>query len=78
MVGADRSKSSGKRKGDGLVVFINSRWYQPGHVTVKQQICNPDIELLVVSLRPYYLPRQFSHVFAVTVYIPPNAVIACM
>lgn len=73
---ADRSKSSGKWKGGGLVVFINSRWCQPGHVTVKEQICNQDIELLVVSLRPYYLPREFSHVFAV--YIPPSAVVTCM
>lgn len=72
-VRADRSKSSGKRKGGGLVVFINSRWCHPGHVTIKQKICTPDIELLVVSLRPYYLPREFSHVLAVTVYIPPSA-----
>lgn len=73
MVRADGSKNSGKRKGGGLVVFINSRWCHSGHATVKQQICTPNIELLV-SLRVYYLPREFSHVLAVTVYIPPSAV----
>ncbi|KAI4899972.1 hypothetical protein NFI96_015155 [Prochilodus magdalenae] len=33
----------------------------------------PDIELLAVGLRPYYLPREFSHVVVVAVYIPPSA-----
>ncbi|KAK0155356.1 hypothetical protein N1851_002313 [Merluccius polli] len=42
---------------------------RPGHVTVKV----PDIELLAVGLRPYYLPRALSHVIIVTVYIPPSA-----
>ncbi|KAI3366512.1 hypothetical protein L3Q82_000642 [Scortum barcoo] len=33
-----------------------------------------DIELLLaVSIRPYYLPREFSHVIAITTYIPPSA-----
>ncbi|KAI3366266.1 hypothetical protein L3Q82_009739 [Scortum barcoo] len=38
-----------------------------------------DIELLAVSIRPYYLPREFSHVIAITTYIPPsaNAAAAC-
>ncbi|KAI3367289.1 hypothetical protein L3Q82_008332 [Scortum barcoo] len=26
-----------------------------------------------VSIRPYYLPREFSHVIAITTYIPPSA-----
>lgn len=34
--------------------------------------CCHDVEVLVVSLRPYYLPREFSHAVAVTVYIPPK------
>ncbi|KAI3355865.1 hypothetical protein L3Q82_004417 [Scortum barcoo] len=32
-----------------------------------------DIELLAVSIRPYYLPREFSHVITITTYIPPSA-----
>ncbi|GFR78759.1 hypothetical protein ElyMa_005857600, partial [Elysia marginata] len=31
------------------------------------------IETLSVSARPYYLPREFSHVLVTTVYIPPSA-----
>ena len=42
-------------------------------MTVKETICCPDIELFAVSLRPYYMPREFSHAIVVCVYIPPRA-----
>ncbi|KAI3355093.1 hypothetical protein L3Q82_017866 [Scortum barcoo] len=71
---ADRSKESGKRKGGGLAVLVNDRWCNPGHITVKEQHCCKDIELLAVSMRPYYLPREFTHALRmVVVYIPPSA-----
>ena len=42
---------------------------------VKKEIaCTPDVELLAVGLRPYYLPREFSAVIIVVVYTPPSAV----
>lgn len=65
--------ATGKRKGGGLAVFINSKWCNPHHATIKKQICNKDIELLAVSLRPYYMPREFPAVIAIVVYIPPSA-----
>ncbi|KAI3357165.1 hypothetical protein L3Q82_015622 [Scortum barcoo] len=68
-----RSKESGKRKGGGLAVFVNDRWCNPGHITVKEQHCCKDIELLAVSMRPYYLPREFTHALVVVVYVPPSA-----
>ena len=72
-VRADRShRESGKKKGGGLAILIN-KWCHPSHVTVKERVCSPDIELLAVSLRPYYLPREFSHVIIVVVYIPQTA-----
>ncbi|XP_053493480.1 uncharacterized protein LOC128615428 [Ictalurus furcatus] len=74
LVRADRkAKESSKRKGGGIAMFVNERWCNPGHVRVKEQWCTKDIELLAVSMRPYYLPREFSHVIALTVYIPPSA-----
>ncbi|KAI4901610.1 hypothetical protein NFI96_007589 [Prochilodus magdalenae] len=64
-VTADRdARLSGKSKGGGLVLFVNIRWCNPGHVTVKERICCRDIELLAVSLRPYYMPRELSHTIA--------------
>lgn len=69
----------GKQKGGGLAVFINKRWCHPGNISVKKRICCPDVELLAVGLRPYYLPREISHAILVLVYIPPsgNPTAAC-
>ena len=58
-----------KKSAGGLAVMVNSKWCNPGHVTVKERIWTPDIELMVVSMRPYYLPREYSHVLVFTVYI---------
>ena len=80
LVRADRSATvTGKRKGGGIAMFVNERWCNPGHISVKEQRCTRDIELLAVSIRPYYLPREFSHVIVMAVYIPPsaNAAAAC-
>ncbi|XP_029924039.1 uncharacterized protein LOC115371064 [Myripristis murdjan] len=73
LVRADRTRESGKRKGGGLAVFVNDRWCNSGHITIKEQLCCRDIELLAVGMRPYYLPREFSHVIAIAAYIPPSA-----
>ncbi|KAI5095921.1 hypothetical protein C0J45_14351 [Silurus meridionalis] len=70
---ADRTMESGKRKGGGLAVFVNNRWCKSGHITIKEQICCKDIELLAASMRPYYLPREFLHVITIAAYIPPSA-----
>ncbi|KAI4873044.1 hypothetical protein NFI96_028699 [Prochilodus magdalenae] len=43
-VRADRVyHQTGKKRGGGLAVF--DRWCNPGHITVKEVICQPDIEL---------------------------------
>lgn len=62
LVWADRdARSSGKNKGAGLVLYVNNRWCNPGHITVRKTICKVDVELVAVSLRPYYLPREFTN-----------------
>lgn len=72
MVRADRdAKASGKNKGGGLILFVNNRWCNSGHITMKERICSQDIELLAVGLRPYYVPREFSHIIVTVVYILP-------
>ena len=53
----DRTVDSGKELGTGGVcLFVNNRWCN--NVTVKDNKCTPILELLVVSCRPYYLPRE--------------------
>lgn len=72
LVREDRTEvESGKRRGGGLVLFVNRRWCNQRHIAVKEKLCSKDTELLVVSLRPYYLPREFSHAIVIVVYIPP-------
>ena len=71
LIRADRTIDSGKTRGGGICLYINQRWCN--NWTVKSQICSPDIELLAVGFRPFYLPREFPQVFLVTVYIHPRA-----
>lgn len=73
LVRTDRTRESGKRKGGGLGLFVNDKWCNPGHITVKEKLCRGDIKLLAVSMRPYYLPRKFSHAIAIAAYVPPSA-----
>ena len=35
-------------------------------------LCLPEVEYLMISCRPHYLPREFSSVFFGAVYIPPQ------
>ncbi|XP_068164648.1 uncharacterized protein [Antennarius striatus] len=73
-VRADRdTNTTGDKKGGGLIIYTNDRWCHPGHVTVKSTLCNRDLEPAAVSIRPYYLAREFSHVIVLAVYIPPRA-----
>ena len=34
--------------------------------------CSPEVEYFMISCRPHYLPREFSSVFFIAVYIPPQ------
>lgn len=68
----DRTEeATGKTRGGGVCVFVNSQWCT--HVTVKEDLCHEDIELLTVALRPFYLPREFNQLFVTVIYVQPNA-----
>ena len=47
------------------------------NVITKVTTCTPGVELLAVSSRPFYLPREFSVAIIIAVYIPPSAVAVC-
>ena len=70
-VRGDRTAESGKKKGGGLCVYINTKYCN--NYTVKKRICCPDLELIALSLRPFYLPREFGIIYIVLVYVPPTA-----
>lgn len=42
---------------------------------IRESLCTPNTELLSVSLRPFYLPREFPRIFITLVYIHPKAIV---
>ena len=36
------------------------------------RFCSPEVEYLIISCRPHYLPREFSSIFFVAVYLLPQ------
>ena len=69
---ADRDlNSTVKESGGGVCFYINERWCSSVHV--KDKICTDELELLSISLRPFYLPREYGQVIVTGVYISPYA-----
>ena len=52
---------TGKSLGGGVCLYVNERWCR--NITVRETVCTPDIELLSVFVRPFYLPREFPQIF---------------
>lgn len=68
---ADRTAASGKKTGSGLCIYINNSWCT--NTTAIERLCCPDVELMLLKCRPFYLPREFGVVYICAVYIPPDA-----
>ena len=64
---------TGKSTGGGVCIYVNEQWCAHSNMKVRQQVCTPDAEVLSVSLRLKYLPREFGQVFITVVYIHPAA-----
>ena len=60
LIRSDRSETLGKDRGGGICVFINEKWCR--QYTLRKTVCNPDVELMCLSLRPMYLPREFGNI----------------
>ena len=73
IIRSDRTGESGKQNGGGVCFYFNQLWANKNNIHVKKQICNEDIELLSVYVRPYYLPLEFTQVIFTAVYIHTKA-----
>ena len=62
---------TGKSLGGGLCLYVNKEWCST--IVIRESLCTPDIELLSVSLHPFFLPREFPQLFVTLVYIHPKA-----
>lgn len=66
-VRADRMDSSMKSRGGGICVYVNNNWCN--QVTVRGTICDPNLEVLCLSMRPFYLPREFGNIILCATYM---------
>ena len=65
----DRTLPAGKTRGCGLCICVNNSC-----CTISKEVlrfCSPEVEYLMISCRPHYLPREFTSIFFIAVYIPP-------
>ncbi|KAK1804591.1 hypothetical protein P4O66_020585 [Electrophorus voltai] len=69
----DRTADSGKWRGGGVCVMVNNSWCNNANVVTLACSCSPNMELLALKFRTFYLPREFTSVIINTVYIPPQA-----
>ena len=60
-------KQTGKERGGGVCLYVSEKFCDRANVTVKQRMCTPELELISVSLRPRYLPREFGRIFVTVV-----------
>ena len=51
--------------------MINQRWCND--LSILSTTCSPELETLIIKCKPFYLPREFTSVVIVGVYIPPQA-----
>ena len=66
---ADRSRtSSGKEGGGGCCLYVNNSYCTD--VTVHERLSTPLYDMLCVSMRPFYLPREFPKIIVCVIYVP--------
>ncbi len=61
----------GKSRGGVLCVYINDAWCRDSVVVCKH--CSPLVEFMIIKCRPFYLPREYTAILLVAVYIPPSS-----
>ena len=66
----DRTAHSGKTRGGGPCIFVNNSWCTKSKEV--SRFCSPEVEYIVINCRPHYLPREFSAILFVAVYLPPQ------
>lgn len=67
---ADRLDSSGRSRGGCICVYVSNNWCK--QYTVRETVCNPNLELLCLSMRPFYLPREFGSIIICAAYKLPS------
>ncbi len=53
--------------------YINNSWCNERNVHSIKSFCSPDLEFHMLLCQPFWLPREFTAIIIMTVYIPPQA-----
>ena len=56
-----------------MCLFVNNSWCAMSNIKEFSRYCSPEVENRMISCRPHYLPREFSSVLFVAVYLPPES-----
>lgn len=51
-------------------MYINDKWCRA--YSVKYKVCDPNVEIIGMTLRLYNLPREFGCILLFVVYVPPS------
>ena len=49
-------------------MFVDNSWAT--QYCIREQVCTPDFEILTVSFRPFYSPREYGQITIILVYVP--------
>ncbi|KAK1802672.1 hypothetical protein P4O66_004307 [Electrophorus voltai] len=69
----DSTADSGKSRGGGVCVMVNNSLCNNANVVTLTCSCSPNLELINLKFRPFYLFWEFPSVIVNIVYIPPQA-----
>ena len=56
-----------------MCTYINNKWCHRNNIHQVKKEASKDVELLTLSLRPFYLLRKFTNVYVTTIYTPPDS-----
>lgn len=62
------------RDGGGLCIFVHNTW--SNNSTIINSHCSPDLEIMSVKCRPFFLPRKLTVVIITAVYRPPDSIVS--
>jgi hypothetical protein len=65
----DRHGTS-KQHGGGLCIYVKELWCKSAFL--KNSYCDDNVELLTISCRPFYMPREFNNIYVTVAYVPPS------
>ena len=68
----DLSASGKLTVSGGVCIYVNDNFCHRGNITVKKTLSTHYVDLISISLRPKYLPREFGQVFVTVIYTHPT------